>query len=1032
MFQRIFLILASFFLLFICTNAQQISVKSFRALPNDMDARQNYPEKDLNGDLCAIIKIATLEKGFSFDIGSLGITKTEQKDGEIWIWIPHGARRITLTHKSFLPLRDYLFTEPIQEGMCYELILVSGKVVTTVIEDEIKTIWLIVNSIPSGADVYINDKQKGVTPCTIKYPAGNYSFRLEKPFYHNDAGKFEISGEEPEGRKELNVTLSPAYGYLKIYSLPESSASVFIDDIEQSAKTPFTSDKLKSGNHKITLKKEMYQPKSVDVTIADGQTNEETISMSPNFANVTINIQPNDADILIDGIKVSKGTYVGRVLAGVHSFEGISNNCYPDKTNKNIIEGEDMIINLTLQPRVGNLDIITSPIDASVYINGQLKGKSPISLTKLTIGTYLIKIEKQGFESIIRNIEIKEGSTTEINESFVNEQQITITSNPSNADVYINSERKGKTPFSIKLSPASYSITLQSVGLPDLNDNLQVLKGKNEYNFDLYQSDEIVCTIDGKPVIIEDFLKIYRKNNGINSAIDQESLQEYLNLFINFRLKVLEAEDLGMDTTSSFKKELNGYREQLSKPYLTDTTITEKLLHEAYDRKLYDIRASHILVKLDKDAPPSDTIAAYKKINQLRYRIMNGEEFAKIAQEVSDDPSARDREAVSGQSQFRPGNKGDIGYFTVFDMVYPFESGAYNTKLGDVSKPIRTDFGYHLIKVTDKQPAVGIIEVAHLYVALAPDAGFITVTEKRAIINDIYQRIINGMTFEDACSQFSEDNGSASIGGKLGKFTSNRIVPEFINAVNNLQIGQVSAPVQTMYGFHIIKLIGVERPGTFDQEKDSIKIRLAKDARSNKSADAIILKIKKDAHFTENRNNLISFISKLDKSMIEGQFNTIPLHLLKNELFRFDTIIYTDGEFAVYISKNQAKQDNITLEMYANKLYNEFVKYACLSFEDRILERKYPEFAILMKEYRDGILLFDITDQKVWTKAVKDEIGLKDFYNKNRSNYGQKPFEEAKDLVTSDYQKYLEDIWLKELKAKYKVVINKEALKNIN
>ena len=1008
--------------------AQSISVKSFRALPNDMDARQNYPEKDLNGDICAIIKIATLEKGFSFDIGSLGITKTEQKDGEIWIWIPRGAKRITITHKAFLPLRDYFFTESIQEGVCYELILVSGKVVTTVVEDEIKTIWFIVNSNPSGADVYINDKQKGVTPCTIKFPVGSYSYRLEKPFYNSDAGKFEITGEETNGRKEINLTLSPAFGYLNLVTEPENGASVFIDDIEQSVKTPFTSDKLKSGKHKVTVKKDMFQPKSIDVNILDGQTSAETITLSPNFANVSVNIQPIDADILVDGLKVSSGPFKGRILAGVHSFEGVNNKYYPDKKNMNILEGEDVIINLSLQPRLGNLDVMSTPIDADVSLNGQPKGKTPISLTKLTIGTYEVKIEKSGFESIIRNIEVKEGATAEINETFLNEQQITITSNPSNAEVFINSVNKGKTPLSIKLPLSSHAITLHSAGLPDLMDNLLVIKGKSNYHFDFNRSNEIALTIDGDPVTFQEIMSLYKKNSNKNGTIDKNSFEEYMNLYINFRLKVHEAEHLKMDTSKAFKNELNAYREKLSKPFLSDSTVTEGLLHEAYNRMLFDIRASHILIKVDKDASPADTMAAYNKISELRNRILKGGDFGKIAQELSDDPSARNRDAIPNKSPFRPGNKGDLGYFTVFDMVYPFENGAYNTEIGKVSKPIHTDFGYHIIKVTEKHPAVGTIEVAQIYVALAPDAGSATVTEKREIINNIYQKIINGMTFEDACRQFSEDKGSASSGGKLSKFTSNRIVPEFIEAIYNMPIGQVSAPIRTTYGYHIIKLLSTEKPGTFDQEKDKLKERLAKDGRSKKSEYAIILKIKKETNFTENRNNLISFMSKLDNSLIDGQFNTIPLHLFKNELFRFDSTIYTEGEFAIYISKNQAKQENITLEKYANKLYDGFVTESCLAYEDSQLEVKYPEFASLMKEYRDGILLFDITDQKVWTKAVKDEIGLKEFYNKNRSNYGQKSFEESKDLVTSDYQNFLENIWINELKMKYKVIIFDDVL----
>ncbi len=496
-----------------------------------------------------------------------------------------------------------------------------------------------------------------------------------------------------------------------------------------------------------------------------------------------------------------------------------------------------------------------------------------------------------------------------------------------------------------------------------------------------------ILTVGNEQVTVKELTDVYKKNNVNNDMIDKKSFEEYVDLYINFRLKVLEAEYLKMDTAKAFQKELNGYRGQLAKPYFTDEKVSEELLTEAYNRKLQDVRASHILLKLNKDASPADTLIAFNKINELRNRILKGEDFGKVAMEASEDPSARDRAAVPNQSPFRPGNKGDLGYFSVFDMVYPFENGAYNTEIGKVSKPVRTDFGYHIIKVTEKHPAVGTIEVAHIYVALVPDSDSATVAEKNEKINNIYQKINDGMTFEDAVRQFSEDRGSASREGKLSKFTSSRIVPEFIEAVNNMQIGQVSAPVHTMYGLHIIKLIGEEKPGTFDQEKEKLKERLAKDARSKKSEDVVIQKIKKDSKFKENSINLAAFTSKLDTTLTEGHFNATSLRASANELFRLGSTIYTDGQFSSYIAKIQAKQDNITPEMYANKLYNSYVTETCLAYEDSQLEVKYPEFASLMKEYRDGILLFDLTDQKVWTKAVKDSAGLADFHKLNHAKY---------------------------------------------
>jgi peptidyl-prolyl cis-trans isomerase SurA len=636
---------------------------------------------------------------------------------------------------------------------------------------------------------------------------------------------------------------------------------------------------------------------------------------------------------------------------------------------------------------------------------------------------------------------------------------------------------------------------------------------------------KVLLTVGNEQVTVKELTDVYKKNNVNNEMIDKKSFEEYVDLYSNFRLKVLEAEHLKMDTSKAFQKELNGYREQLAKPYFTDDKVSEELLMEAYNRKLRDVRASHILIKVNKDAVPKDTLAAYNKIAALRARIVNGEDFGKVAMEASDDPSARDREAVPNQSPFRPGNKGDLGFFSVFDMVYPFENGAYNTPDGEISQIIRTDFGYHIIKVVAKSDAVGTIEVAHIYVALNPGSDSAAIAERSEKINNIHKKIEEGMTFEEAVRQFSEDRGSATREGKLSKFTSSRIVPEFVEVVKTLQVGQVSSPVQTMYGFHIIKLISIEKPGTFELEKDKLKERLAKDARSKKSEEAVITKIKKEAKYKENKVNLTTFVALFDTTLTEGKFNATAVQSSTNTLFSLGDNNYTDGQFSAYIAKNQSKQENISPEMYAHKLFTGYVTESCLAYEDSKLEKKYPEFASLMQEYRDGILLFDLTDQKVWSKAVKDTSGLATFHQANKANYiwgeraeatvytiskpedvskvqailaelnddvaivdkfrtdsiisvkiqpgkfekgdnnfvdmiewkpglsgelnssvdknivfvkvkailpqQEKALSEAKGIITSDYQTYLEKQWIEELRVKYPVTINKDVLEKV-
>ena len=506
---------------------------------------------------------------------------------------------------------------------------------------------------------------------------------------------------------------------------------------------------------------------------------------------------------------------------------------------------------------------------------------------------------------------------------------------------------------------------------------------------------KVLMTIAGDEVTVKEFMDVYNKNNVDNQMIDKKSLDEYLDLYINFRLKVKEAENLKMDTASGFVKELAGYRKQLAKPYFTNEKVSEELLEEAYNRKLSDVRASHILIKLDKDAAPKDTLTAYNKAIAARNRILAGEDFGTVAAELSDDPSARDREEIPGKQAFRQGNKGDLGYFSVFDMVYPFENGAYNTPVGEISMPIRSDFGYHLIKVEERSPAIGTMEVAHIYVSVKPDATEEEMTEKQEKINKIYEEIQNGMSFEEAVKAYSEDRGSAQRDGKLSKFTVNRIVPEFVETIKKMDIGQISEPIHTMYGYHIIKFLGTEKPGSFEEESPKLKERLAKDSRANKSEEAVLKQIQKDAKFKSYDKNLSAFVASLDSNFTKGVFEPAASQANSNPLFKLGKKVYTVDEFSKYIKSKITKQENNDAAAYAYKLYKDFVKQSSLDYEDSILETKYPEFARLMKEYRDGILLFDLMDKQVWSKAVKDSVGLAQFHEQNKNNYMWKERAEA-------------------------------------
>jgi len=504
----------------------------------------------------------------------------------------------------------------------------------------------------------------------------------------------------------------------------------------------------------------------------------------------------------------------------------------------------------------------------------------------------------------------------------------------------------------------------------------------------LAQDDKrVLLDIDDEEVTVSEFLSVYKKNNVDTDLADKKSMREYLNLYINFRLKVKEARDLGMDTAKVFVDELAGYRKQLAEPYFNDQEVTDDLLREAYDRLMFDVRASHILLKVDKNALPADTARVYNEIMVVRERLMAGEDFAMLAAEFSDDPSARDRDA-QGQAPARKGNGGDLGFFTVFDMVYPFECGAYNTPVGEISMPVRTDYGYHLIKVTDKRDALGQAVVAHLYLSLPKNATAQDSARKEQEINDLYQRMQNGEKFEELVLQYSDDRGSKEKGGVLPRFGSNRMVPEFIVAVSNIaDTGDISAPLLTSFGWHILKLIDRDPPGDFKVEVLELKRRMTKDSRANKSRETVISRIKEQNSYKEYPENLKALFDVIDSSFYAAEWSADKVADMNKKVCQLGKNKYSQHDFAIFLENKQNRRGTAGLETFFYGQYNEYVNERCIALEDSQLEDKYPDFRMLMNEYRDGILLFNLTDEKVWSKAVQDSIGLDDFYKAHKDNY---------------------------------------------
>lgn len=500
----------------------------------------------------------------------------------------------------------------------------------------------------------------------------------------------------------------------------------------------------------------------------------------------------------------------------------------------------------------------------------------------------------------------------------------------------------------------------------------------------IYQNKKLVESVSP-----QDFMAVFTKNNISNDSVTKESIDEYLNLFINYKLKVKEAEALGMDTLPSFVSELKGYRDQLARPYLSDQTVTDRLISEAYDRMLYDVRASHILITLNKDASPADTLKAWQKATEAREKLLAGEQFASIAAQYSDDPYARDIPA-SETSPGRKGNQGDLGYFTVFDMVYPFENGAYETPVGGISPIVRSVFGYHILKVTDKKPAMGRAFVAHIYVAFPKtrEAADSLASEKK--INDIYQEFLKGEhSFEDLAKTWSEDQSNAQNGGVIRWFNVHGLVPEFVAVLKDMKPGDVSAPVKTMYGWHIIKLLEEEKPGSFDKELPNIKQRISKDSRSMKSREEAIAQVKTQFGFKEYPANKSLLYRGVDSSVFNGswKFATSSIAKSKAPLFKIGDETITVAQFGNWLENRQTRTGTGEVIYFVNERMKEFTDDKILEYKEKRLDNLYPEFRNLMREYRDGILLFDLMDKKVWSYALRDTVGLQAYYEEHKQDH---------------------------------------------
>jgi hypothetical protein len=396
--------------------AQQISVKSFRKLETDLDARVYHPKTDQNGDVCAIIKVVTTQTGFSWDPDGLGMMGAIPKVGEYWLYVPFGAKRLSIHHPQLGILRDYTYPLPIEKATAYEMVLTTGKVTTKVEEIEIESQWLIINSDPADADVYINDQPAGKTPYQNELPVGKYTWRVQKELYLNDAGIIElIPGAD---KQKVEIKLKKNFGNIQLSTSPENGASVSMNGIPTGKKTPCTFENLPVGEYTFTAGLDMYETSTQKVSVLAGDVNPVVINMNPIFANVSVRTEPS-SDIFINGEFKNNDVWKGRLRQGVYTFEAKKDKHAPAIEKKTIQIGQDLEFVLRPTPRFGVLKITTVPIEAQIKIDEKIVGTSPVTLKNTLIGNYTVELSLKGYETKTLSANIVEGQTVSLNVPLV-------------------------------------------------------------------------------------------------------------------------------------------------------------------------------------------------------------------------------------------------------------------------------------------------------------------------------------------------------------------------------------------------------------------------------------------------------------------------------------------------------------------------------------------------------------------------------------------------------------------------------------
>ena len=526
-------------------------------------------------------------------------------------------------------------------------------------------------------------------------------------------------------------------------------------------------------------------------------------------------------------------------------------------------------------------------------------------------------------------------------------------------------------------------------------------------NFSFAQlENNILFKVNDSLVYVDEFNRVYNKNIDLIDENNQKDFESYLELFINYKLKLAEAYDLGLQNDPKYKSELNKYVKQLQNTYLTDRETEDKFLREAYERTKHEVNVSHVLIRIDEN--DNDTINVYNKLNSLRGPFLNSsiDDFKNSHQE--------DEELIIE----------NLGYFSAFKMIYKFENMAYKTPVGEVSLPFRSRFGFHILKVNNKRSSLGEVTVGHIMTYKNKPNAYERIT-------NILDSLNNGVSFEYLAKKYSDDKNSSFKGGRLNPFSSGQInsIP-FENAAFELgKKNNISKPIETKYGWHIIKFYSKKNVQKFDEIKYELLNKLKKSSRFSIVSDSFYDFLMNRYGLSYQNNNLDYFISILDPSYFKGEWS-IPESIQEEKiLIKISDKHLKYIDFATFLEDNQRKSSVTPYQKLISDQYKSFIKYNALEIYKNNLESENSDYKFVIKEYREGLLLFNLMQDKIWTVRDSDSTKLKMFFNENKNKYTS--FEEDRGKVIGDFQQFQEELWINSLKSKHKLTLNKRTIKRL-